>query len=482
MLRRDSIVEMLINKGHGKLSFSGQNGQNALHAAVLRYQSYRDRDITKKLLELNKHHLCQQNKDLTAQRDKNGSTPLHFAAAITQIFGPSRNCRQVLEANVDALYQPDHDGLFPIHVAASVGSSGNVGLFLNKSPGSASLRDAKGRTFLHVAVEKKKANVISFACRNLSLSWIMNMRDDDGNTALHLAVQTGSLHLVCPLMGNTQVNLNLPNNKGETPLDIAEAKLPDGGLYLLQNSEAQICRTLGLHCGAVNGVHRKDHVEDNKTRKFKHDGNNESELLKDSTGTLCIGSVLIASVTFGATFAVPGGYIADDHNNGGTPVFARRYAFDAFILANTLAFIFSAMATIGLMCSGSPLYNRRSRVVHLGTASYLLTISITSLIAAFALGAYVVLAPVAHKTAVATCVLSSLGLLYNHLEFIGRRLVLLPPLCRRKGRIWAPLYSAYVIIACILIDYWHLIFIFGWAAYASTPKTESAAQAPAPSA
>ncbi|CAN6381956.1 unnamed protein product [Urochloa humidicola] len=468
--------------GNENLSFSGQNGQNVLHAAVLRYQS-RYRDITKKLLELNKRHLCQQNKDLTTQRDENGSTPLHFAAAImAPFFWQSKNCRQVLEANADALYQPDHAGLFPIHVAASVGSSGNVRLFLNKSPGSASLRDAKGRTFLHVAVEKKKAKVVSLACRNLSLSWIMNMRDDDGNTALHLAVETGSLQLFCPLMGNTQVNVNLPNNKGETPLDIAEAKLPDAGLYYNQNSDAQICRTLRSNCGAVNGVHRKDHLEDNKTRKFKHDGNKESELLKDTTGTMCIGSVLIASVTFGSTFAVPGGYIADDHNNGGTPVFARQYAFDAFIPANTLAFVFSAMATIGLMCSGTPLYNRRSRIVHLGIAFYLLAISITSLIAAFALGAYVVLAPVAHKTAVATSVLSSLGLLYYHLEFIGRRLLLLPPLCKRKGLICASVYSAVIIICSILFEYWPLIFIFGWAAYARTPKTESAAQAPAPSA
>ncbi|CAL4979043.1 unnamed protein product [Urochloa decumbens] len=478
VLKRDSIVDTLFNKGHGKLSFSGQNGQNALHAAVLR-----DRGVTKKLLELNKRHLCQQNKDLTAKMDENGSTPLHFAAAIRVLFfGPSRNCRQVLEANADALYQPDHAGLFPIHVAASVGSFRNVGLFLNKCPGSASLRDAKGRTFLHVAVEKKMVNVVSFACRDLSLSWIMNMRDDDGNTALHLAVETGSLQLCCPLMGNPQVNVNLPNNKGETPLDIAEAKLPDGGFYHNQSSEAQIRSTLILHCGAVNGVHRKDHLEDNKTRKFKQDGRKESEVLKDSAGTLCIGSVLIASVTFGATFAVPGGYIADDHNNGGTPVFARRYAFDAFIPANTLAFVCSAVATIGLMYSGSPLYNRRSRMVHLGIAFYLLSISVTSLIAAFALGAYVVLAPVAHKTAVATCVLSSLGLLYNHLEFIGRHLLLLPLLCQRKGRIRGSVHSAAIIIVTTLLEYWPLIFIFGWAAHASTPKTESVAQAPAPSA
>jgi ankyrin repeat protein len=176
-------------------------------------------DVTK-LLEWIEPYIRLQNKDLTTQRDENGSTPLHFAAA-----RPSRICQQVLKANPDALYQPDHAGFFSIHVAASVGASWNVDIFVTECPGSAGLRDAKGRTFLHVAVEKKKVSVIRSACRNLSLSWIMNMVDDDGNTALHLAVEAGILRTFCALVGNPQVNLNLPNNRGETPLDIAEYKI-----------------------------------------------------------------------------------------------------------------------------------------------------------------------------------------------------------------------------------------------------------------
>ena len=37
--------------------------------------------------------------------------------------------------------------------------------------------------------------------------------------------------MFCALLGNRQVNLNLKNEKGETPLDIAGRKIPKGGLY-----------------------------------------------------------------------------------------------------------------------------------------------------------------------------------------------------------------------------------------------------------
>jgi hypothetical protein len=215
----------------------------------------------------------------------------------------------------------------------------------------------------------------------------------------------------------------------------------------------------------------------------KKNKSKEMEMLKDSTQTMSIGSVLIATVTFGATFAVPGGYIADDHNNGGSPILARWYAFDAFIVSNTLAFVFSTTGTMGLMYSGSPSFNPGRRAAHYLAAAYLVSFSITCLAAAFALGAYVVLAPVAHKTAVATCVPVSLVPLYKNLEFIWRIHFLLPPLRTRKGLIWAWVASAYVIFGNILVENWPLIFIFGWASYANPAhiqKIEEAAQAPAP--
>ena len=179
-------------------------------------------DITRKLLEWNK------NKDLTTERDANGSTPLHFAAGLPWAGNRGSPSIQVFDATTSVLYLPDNDGLSPIHVAAAAKeASANlfsivpIAKFVRKCPSIAGLRDAKGRTFLHVAVEKKNLRVVRYACRDRSLAWILNMQDNQGNTALHLAVKDGSLDIFCLLFGNKQVNLNLTNEDGQTPLDIA---------------------------------------------------------------------------------------------------------------------------------------------------------------------------------------------------------------------------------------------------------------------
>ncbi|XP_051182860.1 protein ACCELERATED CELL DEATH 6-like [Lolium perenne] len=450
LLEEDIIVETLYNASHMKLSYSGQNGQNALHAAVLR-----GTELTKKLLEW--------NNDLTTQRDENGSTPLHFAAALVQQSHRGSVCSLILEANPAALYQSDNKGLFPIHVAASVGERGTIIMFLKKSTSSAGLQDTMGRTFLHIAAENNKVRIVSFVCRNQSLSWILNMQDYAGNTALHLAIQAGSLLMFCALLGNRQIHLNISNKKGQTALDISRYKIPPG-LFDDQNSETRIHYALKV-VHARSGNCRRDHFEENYNHQLKHTQREELKNMKESTQTLCIGAVLIATVTFGATFALPGGYRDDEHTNGGTPTLAGRYAFDAFILASTLSFILSAMSIVGLMYSGYSILNPHSRRIYFLVALYFASMSITCFMVAFALGLYMVLAPVAHKSAITIGVISPLVILCNKTEFWIKWALLARPLCTRIGLIRTLVLVTTRILFNTLMEFWPIIFIFVWAAY-----------------
>jgi hypothetical protein len=83
------------------------------------------------------------------------------------------------------------------------------------------LRDGRGRTFLHAAVQHEGSSVVRYACRRPECASIMNAQDEDGNTALHLAVVAEKLRMLCNLLTNREVCLNLRNNKGQTASDLA---------------------------------------------------------------------------------------------------------------------------------------------------------------------------------------------------------------------------------------------------------------------
>ncbi|CAN6363107.1 unnamed protein product [Urochloa humidicola] len=151
LLGHDDIAEHLYEMD-SQLSYSGPDGQNALHVAVLR-----SKRMTNKLLEWNGNLIKQGDRS-------NRSTPLHFAASwrrrslwgvlLIHDYDTKKRAKLLLDAEESSAYQPDEKGSFPIHVAALANNFGVVEALLEKCPDCAQLRDAQGRTFLHIAAFK----------------------------------------------------------------------------------------------------------------------------------------------------------------------------------------------------------------------------------------------------------------------------------------------------------------------------------------
>lgn len=194
------------------------------------------------------------NEGLTEEGDHDGCTPLHFATSQPEERSFCRISRRssnkfpwirftptspaaadilllLLQTNPCSAYCRDVGGAFPIHVAAAVGAHKAVATLLGMFPDSAGLHDASGRTFLHVAVEKKRHGVVKHACRAPPLAWILNMQDKDGNTALHLAVKSGDTDIFFLLFGNRHVRMDLANNNGQTCRDLSLIDIPPGLSY-----------------------------------------------------------------------------------------------------------------------------------------------------------------------------------------------------------------------------------------------------------
>lgn len=225
--------------------------------------------MTKLLLEWNRLLVEERGGDRNLVRgtDDGGSTPLHFAAAAPEpalqftlfVFSASNFERysfgtlrflpqrwlvkifewsklpvtQLLEADPTLAFEPDRHGSFPVHVAASADSMVSLIAMLTRYPACARLRNAKGQTFLHVAVEANRRHAVAFVChlwghREAISKSVVNIQDRNGDTALHLAVRQGALDLCRHLIGNRHTCINLENNDGETPMDLAAREVKSG--------------------------------------------------------------------------------------------------------------------------------------------------------------------------------------------------------------------------------------------------------------
>jgi hypothetical protein len=115
--------------------------------------------------------------------------------------------------------------------------------------------------------------------------------------------------------------------------------------------------------------------------------NEEDNLSK--TGT--IGSVFRYRVAFAAAFTVPGGFVAGDLPSAGTAILAKRSAFRAFAVSDTLAFVCSATTTCFLIFSGTREVPRNQRSRYKGLASVLLPMAALLTVTTFAFGFHLVL-------------------------------------------------------------------------------------------
>ncbi|KAK1679991.1 hypothetical protein QYE76_040839 [Lolium multiflorum] len=355
-------------------SFSGPEGRTALHVAATA-----GKEIVQAILGWE-----PKGPTLLTRVDSSGRTPLHFAA----FYGALDIVKLFLDdhASLRLATISDNDGSFPVHTAAMVGETRTVCELIKRCPNYYELVDDKGRNLLHRAVEHGQDSVVRHICQNDKLAMLLNATDSEGNTPLHLAVQGGYPGIVSLLLATLSVDMGITNKDGLTARDLSR---------LARAHEVARGSSLGYDGGDCLYWLRAPSTLDGVLRFYEKPAEEDAPAEGDDmTKSGTIASVLIATVAFAAAFTVPGGFVADDHAHAGTAVLARRFAFRAFVVSDTVAFVCSIVATCFHIYGSAREIPHGHRLWYNLLASGLVPVGSQFMIAAFAFGFHLVLGSV----------------------------------------------------------------------------------------
>ena len=187
----DNVSNILNNSTDIDINVLDDEGYTPLHRAVLN----KDLNTLNVLLE-------NESIDINSKLDMKvsiegwylgGATPLILASYI----GDTNIVSVLLENNADIKAQDDVDGSMAIHMASANGNNDVVMILLDKDPTTINDVDNRGNTPLHWAAMKDKPETVKLLMENGA---DIESKDADGWTPLHYAAAFSSLQTVQTLV------------------------------------------------------------------------------------------------------------------------------------------------------------------------------------------------------------------------------------------------------------------------------------------
>lgn len=203
--RKFDIIELLL-KNNADVNMRYRNGMTALHILCKYYHGFHREEFINLLLAYGAN---------VNGKDKYGRTPLHYIC-----YNASDNLQSAkfLVKNGADINAIDKTGSTPLHHACcQLHISNSVARFLIEMYADASVKNNNGNTCLHYVC----------ACGDLDVAMCLlgrvniNEKNYKGNTPLHNACEN-SYAIVVNTLISYGGNMNIINNNGITPLNIAK--------------------------------------------------------------------------------------------------------------------------------------------------------------------------------------------------------------------------------------------------------------------
>ncbi|KAH1040655.1 hypothetical protein J1N35_042398 [Gossypium stocksii] len=294
----ERLLTVILNKWKSA-DHGGPHGRTTLHATTMA----EDEEATSKILE--------KKEDLTKKKDKDGHTPLHYAAHI----GCNSVVEVLLEKDVSAAYIGDKNlGMTPLLVAARQGNVRTVKKILSKCPDCCEKVDKRGLNLLHY---------LAFRDRYCKLSHSLFM---PGGAKTEYGSIRNLTKLKCAF-GFTPDHVNdLLRYRGYNKKYLDEK-------LVWQEKVEELWKKIASE--EVAGL-QVSHIPLPATFSAKS--------LEKTRDAHLVVAALVATVAFTAALTVPGGLKSEKGPEQGTPFLIHEVAFEVFVMANTMAFIFSVSA------------------------------------------------------------------------------------------------------------------------------------------
>ncbi|KAL3742750.1 hypothetical protein ACJRO7_018119 [Eucalyptus globulus] len=361
-------------------SHKGPKGLTALHAGISLSLT-----VWEKIME--------KRPEAIREEDDMGWRPLHYVT----YFGKVEAVQLLLQHDNSATYDLDKEGQSALHIAAFRGHINVIDELITSFPDACDIINNKGQMALHVAIMGGQVSVVKYILGMPNQEDLINEQDTDGNTALHLAALHKENDIIDILARDKRVDRLAKNKDHLTALDIFSAHEEIGFgarnvSYLLEGSHG------------ISGF-QAWFIEHGKKRLEKHFvqgqpslstiiGNNIAnrdnfDLSKKSiVDVQLLVAALIATVSFTAAVAMPGGYNNDGPNRG-MAILAGRADFQAFVLCNSVAFLLSVLAII-LHCQ-SCAFSYRQEPKYIPTVGGCIEVAIAAMGLAYIFGMFTVL-------------------------------------------------------------------------------------------
>ncbi|CAL4992071.1 unnamed protein product [Urochloa decumbens] len=363
----------------------------ALHQAVL--------GTHLKIVEI----LLEKRPELTDLCDSEGNNALHYAAQKNH----RRAVEMLLNKRTDLAYKRNLRSFSPLHVAAHYGSADAIKALLQHCPDVAEMVDRDGQNAFHACVASGKAIALTCLLRRIRPAELLNRADNNGDTPLLLAVKMGHVHTALELLGDRRVDPCVRDRDMKTARSIVEMKLNTGELDAyemhllkqLKQEEAKRCR--------------KQQLPPFASDRRRPLNNKDFDSVVDS---YFLAATLIATVTFAATFTMPGGY----DQTRGIALHGRNAAFKTFVVSNTIAMCSSIVVIFLLIWARQePI---KLRLHNLMWSQTLTVIACFAMLISLMTAVYITVAPTASWPAyVVIAIGASSPVLFFFISWLGSR-------------------------------------------------------------